>query len=200
MLYPTDHIHVAYSLLFRIGIAVGPRTWFGDQYGNNVSRSGTVINNRLSGAFSFAVAVTSADNFTVQGNTLFGNTSFIGSRGPNCSSTDVVPNPSPFVVDTNLTQGLSLAPNFQHIPDGNSLTCVFPPPGGDYWPFGGNPSNPFNPSSSGSRGISGTTAVGIALGVIFGVIAVAVASWFIRKWVLHRSANRRYLHATHKPS
>lgn len=196
MPYPTEYIHVAYSSPSRIGIAIGPRTWFGNKYGNNVSRSGIVINNRLSGAFSFAMAITSAHNFTVQGNTLFGNTSFIGSRGPNCSTTDVVPNPSPFVVDTNLTQGLSLAPGFQNIPDGNSLTCVFPPPGGDYWPFGGNPSNPF---SSGSRGLSGSTIVGIALGLIFGVIAVAIASWYIRKWVLHRIANRHYLHATHKP-
>jgi hypothetical protein len=196
MPYPTDRIHVAYCSLFRIGIAIGPHTWFGNEYGNNVSRSGTVINNRLSGAFSFAMAVTSARNFTIQGNTLFGNTSFIGSRGPNCSSTDVVPNPSPFVVDTNLTQGLSLAPDFQSIPDGNSLTCVFPPPGGDYWPFGGNPSGPLSP---GSRGLSGTTAVGIALGLVFGLIAVGIASWFIRKWVLHRNANRRYLQAIQKP-
>lgn len=196
MIYPYDRIHVAYSLLSRIGIAIGPHTWFGNEYGNNVSRSGAVMNNRLSGAFGFAMAITSAHNFTVHDNTLIGNTSFIGSRGPNCSSTDVVPNPSPFVVDTNLTQRLSLDPDFQQIPDGNGLTCIQPPPGGDYWPFGGNP---LNPLSSSSKGLSGTTAVGIALGLVFGIIAVAIAAWFVRKWVLRRNYNRGRLRAMRRP-
>lgn len=172
------------ATLSRIGIAIGPRTWFGNEYGNNVSRSGTVMNNKLSGAFSFGIAITSAQNFTVQGNTLFGNTSFIGSRGPNCTSTDVVPNPSPFVVETNLTQSLNLQANFQHIPDGDSLTCVLPPPGGDYWPFGGNPGN-----ASVRTGTSGTSAVAIALGLIIGLLTVAIISWYVRKWALRRGVN-----------
>jgi len=54
----------------RIGIAIGPHTWFGDKYGSNVSFSGTVENNVLSGAFGYGIAVTSARNFTVQGNSL----------------------------------------------------------------------------------------------------------------------------------
>jgi len=174
--------------IIKIGIAIGPRTWFGNEYGNNVSRSGTVINNKLSGAFSFGIAITSTQNFTVQGNTLFGNTSFIGSRGPNCSSTDVVPNPSPFVVGTNLTQELNFQANFQHIADGDSLTCVLPPPGGDYWPFGGNPGN-----ASVRSGPSGTTAVAVALGLIIGLITVAIISWYVRRWALRR--NQRHFDA-----
>ena len=76
----------AYYLSTRIGIAIGPRAWFGDRYGRNTSDNGNVIGNHFSGAFGYGIALTSAKNFTVQGNNLIGNTSFIGSRGPNCST------------------------------------------------------------------------------------------------------------------
>lgn len=61
-------------ICFRIGIAIGPRTWFGNKYGNNVSDGATVRNNQLTGAFGYAIAMSSAKDFTVQGNTLIGNT------------------------------------------------------------------------------------------------------------------------------
>src|SRR5882762_5521516 len=128
----------------RIGIAIGPHTWFGDKYGSNVSFSGTVENNVLSGAFGYGIAVTSARNFTVQGNSLFGNTSFIGSRGPNCSD-NPLPNPGPFVVDNSNVVSSSLQSDFQSISNGDGLTCIIPP-NGDYWPYGGNP----NPNSTNS--------------------------------------------------
>lgn len=58
----------------RIGIAIGPRTWFGNKYGNNVSVGATIRNNQLTGAFGYGIAMSSAKNFTVEGNTLVGNT------------------------------------------------------------------------------------------------------------------------------
>lgn len=116
-------------MITRLGIAIGPRTWFGPEYGNNVSLSGTVYNNRLSGAFSYAIGMTSARNFTVEGNILFGNTSFIGLRGPNCSSDDTIPNPAAFVIDESTVSQSTTQTNFTSIADGNGLTCVQPPPG-----------------------------------------------------------------------
>jgi hypothetical protein len=34
---------------------VGPRTWFGDRYLKNVSFSGTVLGNNLTGTFGYAI-------------------------------------------------------------------------------------------------------------------------------------------------
>ena len=184
--------------MHRIGIAIGPRTWFGDRYLKNVSFSGTVLSNHLSGAFGYAVAITSARNFTIQNNDLFGNTTFIGSRGPNCTTYDSTPTPQPFVVDRNNTDGLSLQSDFVQISDGDALTCILPPDGGDYWPFrddgpsnnntsssGGGGSTP-NDSNGGGGGLSGGTKAGIAVGVILGVALIAVATYFIRKAALKK--------------
>ncbi|KAI9063337.1 hypothetical protein FKP32DRAFT_1592598 [Trametes sanguinea] len=194
----------AEDAIIKIGIAIGPRTWFGDRYFNNVSQSGTVLNNQLTGAFGYGVAISSATNFTVQGNILVGNTSFIGSSGPNCSTTDITPSPAPMVEDQNTVQSSNIQSGFQLIPDGNSLTCIIPPDGGDYWPFGGNPStsqssptasgHPSSSSSNGSSGLSGGAKAGIAIGVILGVAAIAVATYFIRNWAVRRArtAQPRY--------
>jgi hypothetical protein len=145
------------------------------------------------------MAVTSARNFTIQNNVLFGNTSFIGSRGPNCTTFDTTPTPQPFVVDYNNTDALNLQSDFVQIPDGDSLTCILPPDGGDYWPFGGNPTTnnntttgdgnptPTNPASSGTNnGLSGGAKAGIAIGVVLGVTLIAIAAYFIRKAALKR--------------
>ena len=183
----------------RIGIAIGPRTWFGTQYGSNVSANGTVLNNEFTGAFGYAIAISSATNFTVEGNSLFGNTTFIGSRGPNCSSTDVTPTPTPFVEDPNTVTASTIQDGFEDIANADSLTCIVPPDGGDYWPYGGNPSttsgsNPTpsasalpNASTSSSHGLSGSAKAGTALGVIFGFGAVVAATYFIRKWAVQRA-------------
>jgi hypothetical protein len=183
--------------LSRIGIAIGPRTWFGDHYGTNVSKSGTVRNNRFSGAFSYAIAISSATNFTVQDNVLFGNTSFIGARGPNCTENNATPNPAPFIMDRTNVNASSIQSNFQLVDDGDALTCVLPPDGGDFWPFGGNPSTPTTsstPSSTQSgasrRNPSKGIAAGVPLGVVLGIISIGFMLWLIRKW-----ANRR-VHAT----
>ena len=190
-------LNIPLYLFHRIGIAIGPRTWFGDRYLKNVSLSGTVLSNHLSGAFGYAIAITSARNFTVENNVLFGNTTFIGSRGPNCSTTDTTPTPQPFVFDKNNTDGLSIQSSFTEISDGDSLTCILPPNGGDYWPFrddgpshnnttpggGGGGSTP---GSSGSGGLSSGAKAGVALGVILGLALIAIATYFIRKAALRQ--------------
>ena len=139
----------------------------------------------------------------MENNALFGNTSFIGSRGPNCTTFDTTPTPQPFVVDRNNTDGLSLQSNFVQIPDGDSLTCILPPDGGDYWPYGGNPSNNSTTSGGGGGGgstnsndnsgggLSGGAKAGIAIGVILGVALVAVATYLIRKAALKKQLEER---------
>jgi parallel beta-helix repeat protein len=180
------------DVIIKIGIAIGPRTWFGSKYGNNVSLSGTVHDNRFSGAFSYAIGMSSAVNFTVENNVLFGNTSFIGARGPNCSSSDATPTPAAFVLAQNTVSKSTTQSNFTSISDGNSLTCVQPPDGGDYWPFGGNPSpsNNNNGSSESGHRSSGSKA-GIAIGVILGLLAIAISAFFIRRWALRRAESRK---------
>lgn len=194
------------NAIIKIGIAIGPRTWFGDRYGNNVSKNGIVLDNRLTGALSYGIAITSASNFTVQNNVMFGNTSFIGARGPNCSTSDIVPTPAAFIMDTNTTSNLAIQSDFQTIPDGNSLTCVLPPNGGDYWPFGLNPSNTSTtatsagPTSTPGKGSppskSHNSAAAVAVGVIAGIIACAIVSYFIRKWAIKRSEAQLRLNST----
>ena len=76
---------------YRIGIAIGPHIWFGNQYGNNVSTGGTVEVSQLTGVFSYGVAMSSATNLNVENNVLIGNTSFIGARGQNCTANDRTP-------------------------------------------------------------------------------------------------------------
>ena len=177
---------------FRIGIAIGPRTWFGNEYGNNVSTGGIVQDNQLTGAFSYGVAMSSATNFTVENNVLIGNTSFIGVRGPNCTASDSVPSPAAFVIDFGSVQKSTTQFDFTSVADGDSLICVSPPAGGDYWPFGGNPNSsappvsPPEPSTTTSSHSSAGTTAGIIIGAIAAVILVAVISWFVRKRTLKR--------------
>ncbi|KII94656.1 hypothetical protein PLICRDRAFT_33470 [Plicaturopsis crispa FD-325 SS-3] len=200
------------DIVIKIGIAIGPRTWFGDQYGNNVSANGTVINNQFSGAFSYAMAISSAVNFTVQNNVLVGNTSFIGANGPNCTTTEVVPTPAAFVIDQSNTQNSQTQADFQAVSSGDGLTCVMPPAGGDFWPFGGNPgagASSYTPpvsvpepeatagSSGGGKSSTGRK-VGIALGVIFGLAAVALVALLLRRWAIKRSNERRLYNASRR--
>ena len=161
-----------------------------------------MLNNELSGAFGFAIAISSANNFTVQGNTLLGNTSFIGSRGPNCTSTDVTPSPAPFVEDPTTVTNSNIQSGFQDIADADSLTCIVPPDGGDYWPYGGNPAatstvdgtptpsaiatSTSSASASSSSGLSGSGKAGVAMGVIFGFGGVVSATNLIRNWAVQR--------------
>ncbi|KAF8592767.1 hypothetical protein K439DRAFT_1643763 [Ramaria rubella] len=187
------------DVIIKIGIAMGPHIWFGDHFLANVSQGGTVENNRFEGAFGYAMAIASTSNFTVQNNILVGNTSFIGSRGPNCSSVDQTPSSQPFVANLDSISDSSLQHDFTNISDGDSLTCIVPPPGGDFWPFGGNhapdapPDVPGEPSPAVVRsgGTSTGTKVGLALGIIAGVLLVAVLCFFVRKWAIARKRRQR---------
>ncbi|KAF8157596.1 hypothetical protein BJ912DRAFT_1026853 [Pholiota molesta] len=153
-----------------------PRTWFGTKYGNDTNQGGTVLNNQLTGGFSYGIAITSAANFTVQGNRLTGNTSFIGGQGPNCSTTDT----------PGTTSALALQAEFQPMSDGESLTCVLPPNGGDFWPYGLTPSNVTAGAGAGAGGAGGAgelatggagrNAAGVGVGVVFGIAACAVGA------------------------
>jgi hypothetical protein len=193
--------------LYRIGIAMGPQTWFGNHYGANVSSSGSVLNNWLTGAFGYGIAITSAQNFTVQGNALFGNTSFIGSRGPNCSTSDPTPASAAFIVEWANVTTTSLQSVFQSVQDANGLTCVQPPDGGDYWPYGGNPSSgnftspisvapPTSPSAKSSGALSSASSkAALAIGIIIAVVALILVLIFVRRWALNRVLVRRASHA-----
>ena len=184
--------------LHRIGIAIGPETWFVDQFGANVSFSGTVLNNSLTGAFGYGIAVTSARNFTVQGNSLIGNTSFIGSRGPNCSASDPTPASAAFIVEFANVTTTSLQSGFQSVQDAKGLTCVQPPDGGDYWPYGGSPltSSTTSPtatstsSQGSSKHKSAGAKAGLAIGIVAAVVAVIVGIILVRRWALKRELAR----------
>ncbi|KAH0840261.1 hypothetical protein J3R83DRAFT_1268 [Lanmaoa asiatica] len=192
-----------YNAIIKIGIGIGPRTWFGNRYGNNVSSGGVVQDNQLTGAFSYGMAISSATNFTVENNVLIGNTSFIGERGPNCTSNDPTPSPAAFVVDLSNVQQSTTQLDFAAISDGDSLTCVLPPTGGDYWPFGQNPNSSTSPvsppeasptttsSSTSSGGRTAGTTAGIIVGAIAAVLLVAAVTWYVRKWALKRSPPTR---------
>ncbi|KAI0698572.1 hypothetical protein BC835DRAFT_1333827 [Cytidiella melzeri] len=192
------------DVIIKIGIAIGPRTWFGDHYGSNDSFSGAVYNNSFTGAFGYAIAMSSARNFTVQDNVLVGNTTFIGARGENCSTTESTPGPASFIIDPNTVSSSDVQSNFMNVSNADGVTCILPPDGGDYWPFGGNPNpapgEPGAPSAEsspgseqaigGSSGLSGGAKGGIAVGVILGVLAIAIITWWIRRAALRRAEGR----------
>ncbi|KAF9057830.1 hypothetical protein BJ165DRAFT_1411935 [Panaeolus papilionaceus] len=194
------------NAIIKIGIAIGPRTWFGDKFGDNVVRNGIVRGNKFAGAFSYGIAVTSADNFQVQENSLIGNTSFIGGRGPQCHDTDVVPDPAPFIMDPNSLRSTSLQSDFIPTRDGDSLTCVLPPNGGDFWPFGTNPSNtssPFSPTNgpgvtTASDLAKPSSSTGIVVGVLIGIFFAGAAGWCIRKWALGRREKNHLYNSTRR--
>lgn len=149
-----------------------------------------------------AIAVTSAYNFTISGNELFGNMSFLGSRGPNCSTEDTTPNPTPFVIDRNNTKGVDVQPNFQAIPDGDGLTCIVAPDGGDYWPYRGSGSPSSSSGGDGSGDGSGAQSdngsggghssagktAGLVVGIIGGIALVGLLAFFLRRWAIRRRA------------
>jgi hypothetical protein len=148
----------------------------------------------------------------VQGNTLFGNTSFIGSRGPNCSASDSTPTSAAFIIDEANVTVTTVQSGFQSVQDAKGLTCVLPPDGGDYWPYGGNPIPdnftpplPMQTSTSAStppsagRHNSAVVKAALAAGITIGVIAIIVAALLVRRWALNhqlaRSVSKRKKHA-----
>ena len=153
----------------------------------------------LTGAFGYGIAITSARNFTVQDNVLVGNTSFIGSRGPNCTSADATPSSDPFVIDESTVESSSIQLDFENVPNANTLTCVVPPSAGDLWPFGGNPAA--GPNSSvpsvgvpeppvGANHSQTGLIIGLVVGLVGGVLLLALAAYYIRSWAIRRFYRR----------
>uniref|UniRef100_A0A0W0FM64 Right handed beta helix domain-containing protein n=1 Tax=Moniliophthora roreri TaxID=221103 RepID=A0A0W0FM64_MONRR len=183
----SDHVFI------KVGIAIGPRVWFGDKYGSNVSSSGIVEGNRLSGGFGYGIAVTSAFNFTIQDNVLFGNTSFFSERGPDCPHVDTIPSPGPFVIDYDITSHTTVQPEFEPVSDGDLLICVVPPKRGNYWPILSAEAPTFRPDSLLQMvRTNPCTCMGIVAGVFGLFLLVAVAFWAIRKWLRKRVEERQY--------
>ncbi|WWC62702.1 uncharacterized protein I303_105299 [Kwoniella dejecticola CBS 10117] len=131
------------SAIIKIGIAVGPNVWFSDgRYGTNKSTGAIIKDNLFSGAFAFGMGISSADNFTISNNSFVGNTSFIGTYGPNCTTEAKTPHqPVPLLLEPDSVQDLNLTlppdSEFQFV-NGTALglTCFMPPTSGDFWPYG----------------------------------------------------------------
>ena len=102
-------------------------------YSGDIYSSGTILNNSLTGAFGYGIAMSSAFNFTIQNNYLFGTTSFVGSRGPNCTASDPTPPSASFIVTMANVTSSSIQSNFQYVLDADGLTCVQPLDHGNIW-------------------------------------------------------------------
>ncbi|CAD6563949.1 MAG: hypothetical protein TREMPRED_002390 [Tremellales sp. Tagirdzhanova-0007] len=155
------------SAIIKVGIAIGPRVWFDDQYGTNQSMGGTVQNNVFSGAFSFGMGVSSARNFVIQNNSFAGNVSFLGTYGPNCTDGALTPNlPLPLLLDPSTTSNLTVSVPMSSAPlqgafaNGTAygLTC-FLPLGTDQlaWPYGGGQVNAASTTTTGSSSPGGSS-------------------------------------------
>ncbi|OCF37017.1 hypothetical protein I316_00921 [Kwoniella heveanensis BCC8398] len=132
------------SAIIKMGIAIGPDVWFSDgRYGTNQSTGATVQNNVFSGAFAYGMGLSSARSFVIQNNSFTGNTSFIGSYGPNCTTGSETPHPPvPLLMEpssiTNLTLSVPSDSEFQFV-NGTALglTCLMPPGQTENaWPYG----------------------------------------------------------------
>lgn len=120
-----EHV-VTTHRLHRIGLAIGPNSWFNNVSPNKTSNSGTVLNNKFTGTFGYGIVISSARNFTVQGNVLFGNTTFVAARGPNCSFSDPTPPSGPFIVQGSDVTASRLQSDFLNVQDATGLTCIQP--------------------------------------------------------------------------
>ncbi|KAG8712604.1 hypothetical protein FRC08_014319 [Ceratobasidium sp. 394] len=210
------------DVIIKMGLAVGNRVWFGEKYGLNRNFGGIVRNNQLTGAFGWGVAVSGVRDFTVENNELVGNTSFIGYRGVNCSITEALPSPSPFLYDSNGTDSTTLPSNYPDVRlDGGLVSllkqssavyatdfwaklCIVSPDGGDYWPRGGSPyGDPTKKEpgataspkpSAGSSGSSGSPKAQ-KLGLGLG-ITFGILIVGLASWLVHRWAVKKYVPST----
>ncbi|UOH80773.1 hypothetical protein LQV05_003432 [Cryptococcus neoformans] len=152
-----------YQAIIKMGLALGPDAWFSDQrFGSNKSFGGVIQDNRFSGAFAFGMSVTSAKDFVIQNNTFFGNTSFIGNYGPNCTTGNKTPHPSdPLLEESSTLQNTTISvpasSPFQFV-NGTAigLTCFVPPESTSYsWPYGDGQVN--SEQADKDNGTSGTS-------------------------------------------
>ncbi|CAE6429404.1 hypothetical protein ACGC1H_000916 [Rhizoctonia solani] len=125
------------AAIIKIGLAVGLRVWFGTKWGNATAFGASVIGNKISGAFGFGMAVSGVSNFNIMDNTITGNSSFIGAKGPNCTTSDIVPPAVDFVVDPNTFASSKIGGTVFKAHGITALLCVTPPRGGgNVWPLG----------------------------------------------------------------
>ncbi|KDN48087.1 hypothetical protein RSAG8_03103, partial [Rhizoctonia solani AG-8 WAC10335] len=130
------------AAIIKIGIAVGLRVWFGTKWGDATAFGASVIENKISGAFGFGMAVSGVSNFNIMNNTITGNSSFIGAKGPNCTTSDIVPPAVDFVVDPNTFVSSKIGGTVFKAHGITALLCVTPPRGGgNVWPLGTWPSS-----------------------------------------------------------
>ncbi|KAG8976975.1 hypothetical protein FRB90_008953, partial [Tulasnella sp. 427] len=183
----------AEDAFIKIGIAMGARTWFGDKYGMSLNRGAVVRNNFFQGAFGYAMAAATIQNFTVSGNTVDDDVTFIGSVGPNCSTTDATPAPEPFVYNSSQVLDSSMQQAFVDR-DADSLTCILPD-NDDYWPWIPTTTSLPMPSATGSTTTktssssqqgSKSSSAPLAVGLLMGILGAAVFSYFVRAWYMKR--------------
>lgn len=145
------------NAIIKIGLAVGLRVWFGTKWGNATAYGASVVGNKISGAFGFGMAVSGIKDFTISNNTIAGNSSFIGAKGPNCTEADIVPPAVDFVVDPTAIATSTVTGTFK-AHGITALLCVTPPRGGgNVWPVGTWPNSSVALESSATANETVTT-------------------------------------------
>ncbi|KAG8884037.1 hypothetical protein FRB97_005259, partial [Tulasnella sp. 331] len=122
-----------FNAFIKIGIAMGSRTWFGDQFGYNVTRGAVVRNNVFQGAFGYAMAAGDLRNWTVSGNVVKDDVTFLGGLGPNCTEGEIYPEPQAFVFNSTACTDCIMEQEFADKTT-DSLTCLLPDED-SYWPW-----------------------------------------------------------------
>ncbi|QRV87451.1 right-handed beta helix region protein [Ceratobasidium sp. AG-Ba] len=125
------------SAIIKMGIPLGLKPWFGDKWGSATAFGATVIGNKLSGAFGYGIPISGVKDFTVRDNVMFGNHTFIGAKGPNCTEKDIVPPAVDFVIDPAAVTTSSILGVWK-LHTITALLCLTPPRGGTspVWPMG----------------------------------------------------------------
>jgi hypothetical protein len=145
------------------------------------------------------------NNFTVMENKVLDDTTFIGSVGPNCSTTDITPEPEPFVFNSSQIINSQMQSEFVER-DADALTCILPDHD-DWWPF--MPSSTTSVPGATSTSVPGIpdatsteqassggkkSQVPMALGLTFGILAALLLSFFVRRWYMEKTRYQRRLY------
>lgn len=97
---------------FKVGIVVGPSSWSDDT--DTTVHGASVTDNHFSGErFGYAMVVSSASSFTVQGNVVDPDAKFIGVPGPSCPTAPENGPPTPFLLNRGSAQG-AFQPEFKN--------------------------------------------------------------------------------------
>jgi len=171
--------------MIKVGIAMGPRVWFGQGADRNVSFGATIRDNQFSGGLGFAMAANAVTNFTIENNVLVGNTSFFGVQGVNCTKGVKPITPGAFVqIPANVTHS-QVQSDFITVQDADQLICISPPDG-DFWPVGDGRVPALSPLEPTQNESSKARKVGLGLGIPLGLLAAALLTFYGRRWYLRR--------------